>query len=219
MTFRSKMKPLYLTPMKYPQTKIKVKRTWTNPETGEVIPVREAPGDLKVQPLPEDIDGAVPFDAENCAYARCLKRIFNSTMAWCGRRFAYVLTLDEKGAKVLEHYEIREAARAYLDAFDHGKKIEPAGFVFHKPMKSNELEQQREEAQKRRNARKQNGDSGKPPALKGPPQIALAPASPGKRPSPARFRYGSGLVHFSLGTSEKGKANITFLKPKRLSPA
>jgi hypothetical protein len=93
---------------------------------------------------------------------------------------AYVETLDEAGAPIIERYLVKTYARDYLLRFDHGEKVGPGGFVFHRPNRSNTLSYKQKEGLKRRRAGKIS------------PRLAA-----GQRPKIKNFslRRGTGQVH------------------------
>lgn len=100
------------------------------------IPVREARAALHVQPNQRDIDGATKESPTNCAYARCIRRTMESPNTFVFKTVAYIQTLDEAGKPIMERYIVKRYAREYIHKFDHGEKVSPGGFVFHKPHRS-----------------------------------------------------------------------------------
>jgi hypothetical protein len=103
------------------------------------IPVREARASIHVQPNQKDIDGATKESPVNCAYARCLRRVLDAPNVFVFRTIAYIQTLDEAGQPMMERYWVKTYARDYLLRFDHGEKVPPGGFVFHRPNRSQTL--------------------------------------------------------------------------------
>lgn len=103
------------------------------------IPVREARASIHVQPNQDDISRATKESPTNCAYARCLRRVFDAPNVFVFKSVVYVETLDEKGKKIMERYMVKKYAREYIIRFDGGEKVEPGGFVFHKPARSKTL--------------------------------------------------------------------------------
>lgn len=105
------------------------------------MPVRDAEQSILVQPIREDIDKAVRGDPENCAYARCVKRMLKSSVVFVYHTVAYIEVLDSKGERVLERYFIKNGTRDYLETFDGGSsKVEPAGFSLKAPPISQTLD-------------------------------------------------------------------------------
>jgi hypothetical protein len=156
------------------------------------IPVREARAAIHVQPNKEDIRGATREDPENCAYARCLRRTLDCKTVFVFLSFAYIETLDEKGNPIIERYNVRKHAKAYLLKFDHGEKVEPGGFVFHVPPPAKTLDYKMADYRRRKAA-------GKP---------VSGPRKPGVRGPKAKeysLRNGKGAVHFI--TAEQIKVN------------
>jgi hypothetical protein len=100
------------------------------------IPVREALASLHVQPSKQDIQGATKEDPENCAYARCLRRTMECANVYVFKTIAYVQTLDQEGKPQFTRYTVKKYAREYILKFDSGQKVQPGGFVFHKPARS-----------------------------------------------------------------------------------
>jgi hypothetical protein len=100
------------------------------------IPVREARASIHVQPNQKDIDGATQESPVNCAYARCIRRVLDAPSVFVFKTIAYIQTLDEAGQPLMERYTVKKYAREYLMRFDHGEKVPPGGFVFHRPNRS-----------------------------------------------------------------------------------
>jgi hypothetical protein len=141
---------------------------------------------MHVQPNKDDIKGATREDPENCAYARCLKRTLDCTNVFVFRSIAYIETLDERGASVMERYSVRKYAKEYLLRFDGGEKIEPGGFVFHVPNRSRTLDSKVQDYYRRKAA-------GKPTS--GPKNTGTTTA----KPKSYSLRSGKGAVHFITG--------------------
>lgn len=97
------------------------------------MPVRDGTSSIRVQPNKTDIKKAVPGDPTHCAYAECLRRQWSAPNVWIFKTVAYVQLLDENGSAVIERYAIHEEARWYLDRFDNGDEVHPAGFVLTPP--------------------------------------------------------------------------------------
>jgi hypothetical protein len=112
------------------------------------IPVREARASIHVQPNQKDIDAATQESPVNCAYARCLKRVLDAPNVFVFRTIAYIQTLDEAGKPLMERYAVKKYAREYLLRFDHGEKVPPGGFVFHRPNRSQTLSYKQKEGAK-----------------------------------------------------------------------
>jgi hypothetical protein len=148
------------------------------------IPVSEARAALHVQPNREDIRGATREDPENCAYARCLKRILDCRNVFVFRSVAYVETLDEKGQPIMERYTVRQHAKEYLLKFDGGEKVQPGGFTFHPPNKCRTLDYKIKDYHRRKAA-------GEP--VSGPRNGSKMP------PKTYSLRNGKGAVHFITG--------------------
>lgn len=100
------------------------------------MPIEEAQASIHVQPNAKDIEGATREDPTNCAYARCLRRVLDAPSVFVFKTVAYIQTLDESGRPRLQRYLVKTYARDYLMRFDHGEKVPPGGFVFHRPHKS-----------------------------------------------------------------------------------
>jgi len=147
------------------------------------IPVREARAAMHVQPNREDIRGATKEDPENCAYARCLKRTLDCKNVFVFRSVAYIETLDEKGAPIMERYMVRKYAKEYLLRFDGGEKVEPGGFVFHTPTKCKTLNHKMEDYHRRKALGK---------STTGPKNTGAKL----EKPKSYSLRNGKGAVHF-----------------------
>lgn len=118
------------------------------------IPVREARASMYVQPSQRDIDAATKESPTNCAYARCLKRTLESPNVFVFKTKAYIQTLDEMGNAIMERYLVKKYAHEYLLRFDHGDKVTPGGFVFHRPNPSQTLAYRQKEQRARAKAGK-----------------------------------------------------------------
>jgi hypothetical protein len=70
------------------------------------------------------------------------------------KTIAYIQTLDEYGQPVMERYHVKKYAREYIVKFDHGEPVQPGGFVFHRPNKSQTLKYKQESGIKLRAAGK-----------------------------------------------------------------
>jgi hypothetical protein len=156
----------------------------------EGLPVREGRGDILVQPSRDDIKQAVRKDPQNCAYAVCLKRMLQTSRVYVYASVAYVETLDEKGNAMMERYQIRNHAHAYIRDFDAGKPVAPGGFILSKPTKGGTLEYKRQAsrdfANRDRERARQYARRAYRRARKLEPPRQLV----------ASFRNGTGLVHF-----------------------
>lgn len=154
------------------------------------IPVREALASIHVQPNQADIEKATKESPVNCAYARCLKRTLDAPNVFVFKTIAYIESLDERGQKVMLRYRVKSYARDYLMKFDHGEKIEPGGFVFHRPNRSNTLAYKQRSGQLRAQAGKES------------PRTSV-----GQKPKQRQFslRNGKGRVHL-FGNEDQIKA-------------
>lgn len=122
------------------------------------IPIREARASIHVQPNDKDIKGATQESPDNCAYARCLRRTMEAPNVYVFKTIAYIQTLDERGIPIIERYMVRSYARDYIMRFDHGEKVAPGGFVFHRPNRSNTLNyKQKQDAKRKRSPHKKSG--------------------------------------------------------------
>lgn len=151
------------------------------------IPVQEARASLHVQPNKADISGAVKEDPANCAYARCLKRTLEAGNVFVFKTVAYIQTMNESGAPIMERYRVRKYAREYITRFDSGKVVEPGGFVFHKPNRSCTLDYKVKDYARRKKLGKLS-----PRRSSGPPATRAKAYS---------VRNGKGRVHF-LGSQD-----------------
>jgi hypothetical protein len=147
------------------------------------IPVREARASIHVQPNQRDIDTATRESPTNCAYAVCLRRVLNSPSVFVFKTKAYIQTLDEMGVPIMERYIVKKYAREYLMRFDHGEKVPPGGFVFHRPPRSATLSYK----QKQQRARTKAG--------KVSPRRASAPKVKARQYLVRTTRDGKGMIH------------------------
>lgn len=153
------------------------------------IPIEEAKASLHVQPNEKDISGATKEDPANCMYARCLRRVLDAPNVYVFKTIAYIQTLNEKGEPRMRRYMVKSYARERLIQFDHGQKVPPGGFVFHRPNRSCTLSYKQKDYAKR--AMRAQGD---PSPRK----------SPGKKPNVKNYslRNGKGCVHL-FGTEDQ----------------
>lgn len=107
------------------------------------LPIREARGDIIVQPTPRDLAKSVPNSPTHCAYAIFLKRAYNCPKVFIFETTAYVQTKDERGNPIVERFIIKDHAASYIRKFDNGEPVSSAGFVLHKPTPGKELEHKR----------------------------------------------------------------------------
>jgi hypothetical protein len=158
------------------------------------LSVQEARAAMHVQPNQKDISGATLEDPSNCAYARCIKRTLNAESVFVFKTVAYIQTLNESGAPIMERYLVRKYARDYLIRFDGGQKVEAGGFVFHAPQRSQTLTYKHRQQLKRIKAGKKS------------PRI-----SEGVKPRIKSFslRRGTGKVHLFGGEDQIRPAKIS----------
>jgi hypothetical protein len=162
------------------------------------MPVRDGKSNIRVQPNKQDIKKAVPGDPTHCAYAECLRRQYDASNVWVFKTVAYVQLLDESGKPIVERYAIHEEARWYLDRFDNGEKIHPAGFVLQAPTESDRLDHITEYKRQIAAERKARGEK-----VKKYPQRAakiIGSRKTGAAIVPRELngftRSGAGMVHF-----------------------
>jgi hypothetical protein len=97
------------------------------------MPVRDAAADILVQPTKGDIAKGVKGDPEQCAYAQCVKRMLNARVVFVYHTVAYAEALTEKGDSVLLRYTIKDGTKQYLETYDSGQDVKPAGFSLRAP--------------------------------------------------------------------------------------
>jgi hypothetical protein len=97
------------------------------------MPVRDAERDILVQPTKGDIAKGVKGDPEQCAYAQCVRRMLDARVVFVYHTIAYVEALTEKGESVLLRYTIKDGTKEYLETYDSGKDVKPAGFSLRAP--------------------------------------------------------------------------------------
>lgn len=144
------------------------------------IPIQEAKASIHVQPNDKDISGATKESPDNCAYARCLKRNLNCGNVFVFKTIAYIESLNERGQTVMLRYIVKTYARDYLMRFDHGERVQPGGFVFHRPSRCRTLNYKQKEGAKRYKSGKRSPRLTKP----GP-----------QKPKSYSLRNGKGQVH------------------------
>jgi hypothetical protein len=156
------------------------------------LPIKEAPGDILVQPTRGDIAKSTRNSPTNCAYAVFLKRSLETTKVYIFETTAYVQTLDERGAPVVYRFIIKNHAATYIKKFDNGEPIRPGGFILHKPSRGKELDYKREQSRKWYNQNKEHARALSRDGYR-------KRTSPAPRQLPALVRNGTGCVKF-LGT-------------------
>lgn len=151
------------------------------------IPIQEAKASIHVQPNDSDIKGATKESPDNCAYARCLKRNLDAANVFVFKTVAYVESLNERGQTVMLRYIVKTYARDYLLRFDHGERVAPGGFVFHRPNKCLTLNYKQKDGHRRYAEGKRSPRLTKP----GP-----------KKPKEYELRNGKGRVHLFCGEDQ-----------------
>lgn len=103
------------------------------------LPLVEARKPLRIQPSAVDIKTAKRKDPENCVFSKACKRMWNAKkVVFLGSR-AYVQLLDQNGNPRIERFNISNQGQRMIQAFDAGKKVDPAGFILLPPGKSSTL--------------------------------------------------------------------------------
>jgi len=163
------------------------------------IPVREARADILVQPSKADIEKSTRRDPENCAYAVCCRRMFQTRRAFVYSGVAYVEVLDETGHPIMERYVIRNSAKDWMRDYDDDQPVNPGGFVLHKPPKGYTLEWKHRYGKRWQKA---NPDKRKLYGQRSwAKQKAARKAPKAKQINGFSFRDGTGCVRF-LGTHD-----------------
>jgi hypothetical protein len=103
------------------------------------MPVKEARANILLQPSVADIKGATQESPTNCAFARFIKRTYDTPTVYVFKTRCFIQTLDETGAPMLERFVVRTYAREYVIKFDGGQKVDPGGFVLYAPKPSQTL--------------------------------------------------------------------------------
>jgi hypothetical protein len=162
------------------------------------LPVREGRGDILVQPSKNDIRQARPRDPANCAYAICLKRMLETSRVFVYTTVCYIETLDERGNRIMERYEVRNHAHAWVQKFDAGQEVSPGGFILHKPIPTKTLDYKRTQSRKWYRA---NPDKVKKITQASYERYKEKRKNPTAKQYTGSFRNGTGMVKF-YGTYE-----------------
>lgn len=88
---------------------------------GKDIEIRDATFPLRLQPTPEDQEGADPKDPSNCFFVHTLQRMYGSQVAVFWKRIAYVDMVDSDGIRRVYRFLIDRDGTARLGKFDHGE--------------------------------------------------------------------------------------------------
>lgn len=162
------------------------------------LPVRDGTSSIRVQPNKVDLKKGVPGDPTHCAYAECLRRQWNAPNVWIFKTVAYVQLVDENSKPVIERYAIQEEARWYLERFDNGDEVHPAGFILTPPKTAKTLDVITTANRKASADRRARGivkkNYHKPAEIVGESNLG-AGAEPRKL-EVSVARSGSGMVHF-----------------------
>ena len=120
---------------------------------GEKIEIVEATFPLRVQPIPEDMEGASPKDPGNCVFVHSVKRQFGSQMVIFWKNICYGDMLDEDGVRRVFRFIVTKQATKMLAAFDQGKPFPVGTAISLKPpkpaqtLKANRRRTQRKKAE------------------------------------------------------------------------
>jgi hypothetical protein len=82
---------------------------------GTRIPVIDSRDTVYIQPSKEDIKKGIPGDHANCMYCVCVRRQFDSGLAWITRTLAYVEFLGKDGKPELRRFILSEFLRRQKD--------------------------------------------------------------------------------------------------------
>lgn len=144
-----------------------LKRIWNG------LPLQEATENLRIQILPEDIDGAATKDEGHCVLAKACRRQFNAHHVAFSRTRAIVEIYDDAGNAIAERYLLDPPARQIIADFDRGLPLDIKGqmIVLTAPSPSKTLEGERLKS-KRNSSKKKRKSTGSHTRRFGPNVIA-----------------------------------------------
>jgi hypothetical protein len=108
---------------------------------GTDVEIREGELPLRVQPIPEDANGANPRDPSNCFFVHSIKRMYGSQIVIFFKKIAYLDMVDTDGVRRIYRYLVSKEATARLSRFDRGQAF-PLGsaIALLKPPKSHTVQ-------------------------------------------------------------------------------
>jgi hypothetical protein len=88
---------------------------------GKDIEIRDATFPLRMQPTPEDKEGADPHDPSNCFFVHTVRRMYGSQVVVFWKHIAYVDMVDGDGVRRVYRFFVTKDGTARLSRFDHGE--------------------------------------------------------------------------------------------------
>jgi predicted metal-binding transcription factor (methanogenesis marker protein 9) len=88
---------------------------------GKDIEIRDATFPLRLQPTPDDKDGADPHDPSNCFFVHTVRRMYGSQVVIFWKSVAYIDMVDGDGIRRVYRFFVTKDGTARLSRFDHGE--------------------------------------------------------------------------------------------------
>jgi hypothetical protein len=88
---------------------------------GKDIEIRDATFPLRLQPTPDDKEGADPHDPSNCFFVHTVRRMYGSQVVIFWKSIAYVDMVDSDGVRRVYRFIVTKDGTARLSRFDHGE--------------------------------------------------------------------------------------------------
>lgn len=148
MAKKTKPKPTRKTQSGHDRAGDEIRRLW-----GDVVVV-DAEREIRIFIRPDDIANAIRKDESACVFAQACRRLYGCTKVMFFKSVAYIELPQDDGTKRVERFEMRDAMRRIVEAFDRGETVIPeAGFLLKPPRPSGRLDNERKRgAEKRRRA-------------------------------------------------------------------
>lgn len=88
---------------------------------GKDIEIRDATFPLRLQPTPDDKEGADPHDPSNCFFVHTVRRMYGSQVVIFWKHIAYVDMVDSDGIRRVYRFLVTKDGTVRLSKFDHGE--------------------------------------------------------------------------------------------------
>jgi flagellar biosynthesis GTPase FlhF len=117
---------------------------------GKDVEILDATFPLRIQPTPEDANGADPKDPTNCFFVHTVRRMYGSQAVVFWRDVAYTDLVDTDGIRRVFRFMNPKAAVNRIARFDNGEAFPlGSGITLLQPVKSHTLKAMRKSAAKR----------------------------------------------------------------------
>lgn len=102
-----------------------------------VLPVVDAISAIRLQPMPQDVAGAVQKDPRKCVFARCATRMFGASKVVFYKSSAYIDLVGEDGIRRVERFYVSDKIHREIVKFDRGEPLKMGTAFILRPFKSN----------------------------------------------------------------------------------